>query len=795
MGGRDGGGVAGKGNNINLGVPAMARNVVQGLKEVVNCSDQEIYAMLVECDMDPDEAVSRLLSQDTFHEVKSKRDKKKETKDTTDSQSRRTGSILNRGGCRSAGGDNYAGRGGGHKFNSNEPGGLLAKPANKRENRTRNHVAGSSSTSGVAWSQHPFSSDPKGTENTSLSTGSGDAVPSSSQASSRHQRAWVAIPGQRTMADIVKMGRPLHPNIVIPHSSDPPNSSKETESRAPLKDEWPSIEKLGAAYSSSVLKVPTESKLYDDPFSDGSVRADHHMKSQLDEDPVTETHPVGAPIVDQVRPASVSSRNLNDYDDDDSGGSSLYDNDDNNNIIEPYETERHLSKHDGAEDVATTIQHLSIENDNQGAFSEEDKPAVIIPNHLQVHTSDCSHLRFGSFGSGMGSDSPGAHSSGLLNKNLEEIPETADDSSIRLLDTRDSEFYGDDERLGNVPDGNMAYHIDSSARNYDSASDSVTERLKQETPEPAHENEHNYSSATDYAFDSNQQLNPALAPPETGPQIQNLDDFPEVMQAYANSLPSTLLPSTIRDVRESDLQYSPFPLNQSMPTNFNNTAASLAGPAIPMTDALRATRISTQQTEPGAMGPAAALAMHPYSQPTLPLGHYANMIGYPFLPQSYTYMPSAFQQAFSGNNTYHQPPLSAMLPHYKSNNLPQSAAAVPGGNNIPLNPSNAVNSLSRYDNVLGSQFRDGNQLALASLQQNENPRTWFQGQNSRLESSMYRFHGQNQQRQGQQQPLQHGYLSHYHSQGAMPMGHNHNHLQLNPTDSSKQTQQPWQPGY
>lgn len=65
MGGRGGGGVS----NANGGVPASSRKVVQGLKEIVNCSELEIYAMLVECDMDPDEAVNRLLSQGSFFKL------------------------------------------------------------------------------------------------------------------------------------------------------------------------------------------------------------------------------------------------------------------------------------------------------------------------------------------------------------------------------------------------------------------------------------------------------------------------------------------------------------------------------------------------------------------------------------------------------------------------------------------------------------------------------------------------------------------------------------------------------
>lgn len=123
------------------------------------------------------------------------------------------------------------------------------------------------------------------------------------------------------------------------------------------------------------------------------------------------------------------------------------------------------------------------------------------------------------------------------------------------------------------------------------------------------------------------------------------------------------------------------------------------------------------------------LAMHPYSQPTVPLGPFANMIGYPFLPQSYTYMPSAFQQGFAGNSAYHQS-LAAVVPQYKNNasisNLPQSAAiasgyggfgsstSIPG--NFSMNPSAASGPTTiSYDDLMSSQYKDSNHLI--SLQQ------------------------------------------------------------------------------
>ncbi|CAA7409626.1 unnamed protein product [Spirodela intermedia] len=62
-----------------VSIPSGVKKVIQDIKEISRShSDEEIYAMLRECSMDPNETVQRLLSQDPFHEVKRKRDKKKE---------------------------------------------------------------------------------------------------------------------------------------------------------------------------------------------------------------------------------------------------------------------------------------------------------------------------------------------------------------------------------------------------------------------------------------------------------------------------------------------------------------------------------------------------------------------------------------------------------------------------------------------------------------------------------------------------------------------------------------------
>ncbi|XP_048638152.1 GBF-interacting protein 1-like isoform X1 [Brassica napus] len=782
MGSRGGGG-GGVSNAKAGGVPASSRKVVESLKEIVNCSDLEIYAMLVDCDMDPDETVSRLLSQDTFHEVKSKRDKKKETKDPAESWTR---STPNRG-ARSSGYDGYnTSRGGGNRFKSNERGSVQSVPVNRRENGTRNHWAGSSSTPGVLGRQPPPNSDPTNAEvKKAQPTGSNEAVTSSLLPTPAYQSAWAnANPGQRTMADIVKMGRPLHQkkNVAVPR----PTESQESGSKAPVKDEWPSIEKQVVSYptSSSLLKPAAESEVPVDQFSEP-----RHL---------TETHLDDLPVASP--PASVSNRNLLHDDVDDARDSSEYE--DENNKVEPHAFEENRGE-DVSASVATGFEQLTIESEeDHETLTKEDKPPVIIPSHLQVHTSECSHLMFGSFGLGLGSGQVGSG----LNDNSEETKETEENSSFRHPE---SDFYREEEeqQLKNAAtDEQTSYQIDSTARNYHASSDSETEEAARHEPPPLQEDhQYKFSSPADYGFENSQQLNP---PSETNPQMQSLDTFPNAMIVQHQG---------IQDAREPDLHYSPFP------TKYNNpTPSSLSGS---MAEALRASSISPQNQMPSGAGEQAAalaqhLALNPYShQPGMPLGHYGNLMSYPFMPQSYNpYMPSAFQQAFPSGN-HHQ----SMLPQYKTQATappvpPPSAYGFGGGgsalsSNFPLNSTSAPNS---YEDVLSSQFRDSSHLASSLQQQNEHLAAWHQGQqsNSRVVPGSGYYSHQNQQppgfRQAQllQQPSQqqqqqhfggHGYGSPYHSQAPMSLDHlHHQHQQQqNARDASKQThqQQLWPNNY
>ncbi|XP_076894479.1 GBF-interacting protein 1-like isoform X1 [Bidens hawaiensis] len=65
---------------VKLSIPHTLRKKIQNLKEITgnHHSEDEVYTMLKECNMDPNETAQKLLSQDPFHEVRRKGNRKKE---------------------------------------------------------------------------------------------------------------------------------------------------------------------------------------------------------------------------------------------------------------------------------------------------------------------------------------------------------------------------------------------------------------------------------------------------------------------------------------------------------------------------------------------------------------------------------------------------------------------------------------------------------------------------------------------------------------------------------------------
>lgn len=68
-------------------IPNNLKKTIQNLKEIAkNHSDDEIYAMLQECSMDPNETAQKLLFQEPFHEVRRKNKKKENNREPVDAR-------------------------------------------------------------------------------------------------------------------------------------------------------------------------------------------------------------------------------------------------------------------------------------------------------------------------------------------------------------------------------------------------------------------------------------------------------------------------------------------------------------------------------------------------------------------------------------------------------------------------------------------------------------------------------------------------------------------------------------
>lgn len=177
-----------------------------------------------------------------------------------------------------------------------------------------------------------FCSDTIARENKLPSVVSSDGI-SSSQSASGHQTAWFGAPGQRSMADIVKMGIPQNKTTkqnVNMRSEISHEHEVSTNQQVPVRDEWPTIEKPLAPNTSSISVAPAESEVCNGPTDFQSGRGDQHLKDRLENIQLAENDPSEIHGVDHVQADS--------FQEDDSAVSSEFD--DN-----PYQTHNHPVEH------------------------------------------------------------------------------------------------------------------------------------------------------------------------------------------------------------------------------------------------------------------------------------------------------------------------------------------------------------------------------------------------------------------------------------------------------------------
>ncbi|KZV37579.1 protein lingerer-like [Dorcoceras hygrometricum] len=150
----------------------------------------------------------------------------------------------------------------------------------------------------------------------------------------------------------------------------------------------------------------------------------------------------------------------------------------------------------------------------------------------------------------------------------------------------------------------------------------------------AHRNQYVFPATNpDYTYNEVQQLSTAFSQSQTNSQRQTHTPFTNVMQSYTTPLPSTLLASNVPSSRESDLQFSPLSVAQSLSAKFGSSVSSIRGSAMSMSEyapqAISGTNV--------AIGPPflnTLLYIHILRQPSLSLGSFVNMIDYPFLKLS-----------------------------------------------------------------------------------------------------------------------------------------------------------------
>ncbi|XP_035844219.1 uncharacterized protein LOC110929078 [Helianthus annuus] len=125
-------------------------------------------------------------------------------------------------------------------------------------------------------------------------------------------------------------------------------------------------------------------------FSSSGTSNNQYINSCTEETPAEDEH-----VFEEHTENVVSSRNTHE---DTSGSASLHDND----LYHEIQAFEHNEVEEGdalASLVSTNMQQLNIQEERQFDEPEEDIPSVVIPNHLQVQTADCSHLSFRSFSS------------------------------------------------------------------------------------------------------------------------------------------------------------------------------------------------------------------------------------------------------------------------------------------------------------------------------------------------------------------------------------------------------------
>ncbi|KAH9567738.1 hypothetical protein CY35_03G040700 [Sphagnum magellanicum] len=731
------GGVAGGG----LKIPPTAMEVVRSLKEIVENSDDEIYATLKECNMDLNETAQRLLNQAHFHEVKRRRDKKKEggaNKESADLRAR-PGS----GGNPTRGGRGGAGRGYSvTQHSSLEYSSGRGKPFPARENGIHPSMLSSSGVSTPNSStlhsqlQHSLAagtislSTPAQTQ-MSTAGKSGNTLSGSSIHTFSPpvlQGAWGS--GHGTMADILRSSGtpPIQPAPAQASPSpavsqpfavrhEPPSEQSEFHSSStdPVLPPLLDSQTLGAqdAIKHYVGTGGNQRPVGDHLSSSVSVDAGPVVRSfppqvatptgvETDlEAQVTRTPspppPASLPLMQNLPAEEAVAVEDGGFNESQSqrtggigssgpglGGSEFNGRSTYSSQQQPVGTQK------DAQVPPTTIEEMGRIVDSLQSLNMQYQHPVVIPSHLQVPEADRTHLSFGSFSADFGTifaTSFGIEtdkSQVMISENTLAVDAPVEQPIPSSIASPLS--YAHQTEVTSVE--NLAASNDEVVSV--SPSEKVTQPLELPKPDPVAQQGPHYPYPPPAANYAGFGLMPQLSGGQYGYETQDSQppDFsrlPSLMQPYSDPASSYYTPA-FRTVMDGDARYY---VPSSTTSKYNGSVGLMTGPNLQASQENGKVMMSASApdgipaSQPGNSAqtapslPQQPLPMHAYAAQP-PLGHFGNYLGYQYLPPNYPYMHTTYQHNYGpSNNAYAQ---TTAVSSYPST----AVSAYPAGGSAPL---------------------------------------------------------------------------------------------------------------
>ncbi|CAH8356473.1 unnamed protein product [Eruca vesicaria subsp. sativa] len=748
------------GGGARVSIPAKTRKTVQTIKEITagNYSEDEIHAMLLECNMNPDEAAQRLLLQDPFLEVKKKRDKRKENlgnKDSVEPQWR-------------SGGSGRGGRGGRMNFSSRHSShdGAGAKNTYRKENGPKQVTDPSASTSQEtktkdnAVSSHSAVMDKS---SVSLTSGSSDVHhPSNRPARSGQGKATgSSVPSnsvndvhtEQKSADSLPLPRPSssevrftssNPKSVTAHEQHTGESKFHNRARGVVKTSVNEayVPRPASSHSNSTGSRPSSNYSNRSHQTVGPQRGKEWKPKPVNHN-TTQGSVAASTTETLVVPTEASEKSVEDV----------------------------VPSAEGTSTLQRQLEDLQIQRQH-----------VIIPNHILVPEAERTKFSFGSFDAGFS-----------ITSNSVAFPENEKRSAPLSQTSPEVEERFEEEEFSNPTvhstekdEDNNVYSDSPSQVPNDMAGEGITATNAASENDVSKQENMFESESNQNSFDhvpSNIIGHAPPAPASQVPQFENAD--PQARDALR--IPNFVVQQPFdtasyyaqfyRPGPDSEGRVSPFAASkfngnvtalpphssQTMQEGGNNLVLSTASPTPLATQAAGLMQSSipvTQQPVPVFRPP--GLHMSHYPPNYMPYGHYFSPF-YPPLPAMHPFLSNgAFPQQPQASGVYHTPPPPGAapggkytLPHYKpgtnTGNMTHvgmpggygpSYGSFPAGYNNPTSAASAGNSNSNEDlNTL--QLKENNGYNTTG-QQSEALPVWIAGPGRDVPSSFYglQHHGQ-----------------------------------------------------